>query len=389
VTAVDEAVLTRTASDDPVFTYPYRPGLLPEAGGPLDMWRYHRLLPGAPAEPLYPLPVGGTPLRAAPQLRTWTGLPGLWLKDETTGPSASNKDRATALVIDGGLRRGASVVTTSSTGNAALATAVGAAAAAFTAVIFVPADCRPAKVDRMVAVGARVFRVREGYQAAFELSRAAAARFGWVDRNTGVNPLTVEAKKTVAFEVWEQLGRRAPDVVAVPVGDGPTLVGMAKGFRELKACGAIGALPRIVGVQAEACAPLADRWHGRPAGSPDPAATAADGIAVPVASIGAWTLDEVREADGTFVTVTEGEIQDAVRALRDLAGVSSEPAGAAAMAGLRRAVADGLAGPDEECVALVTGADLDLAVGAAVPTGSVRTVSASAGLAQVAEALGL
>lgn len=372
----DEAIAVRTAYQDPTFTFRYRPELLPELGGRIDMWRYSRLLPGCDRDPVYPLPVGGTPLRPVPSLREATGAADLWLKDETTGPTRSNKDRATALVIDIGLRSGATAVTTSSTGNAAIATAVGAAAAGIDAVIFVPEDCRPGKVAHMVAAGAQVFRVREGYRAAFELSRAAAARFGWIDRNTGANPLTIEAKKTVALEVWEQLGRRAPDVAVAPVGDGPTLVGLAKGFRELLACGAIAALPRMIGVQAAACAPLAHRWHGTAAPPPDPAATSADGIAVPVPSIGDWTLDEVRTAGGSFVTVTEPEIDDAVRDLRDLAQVPSEPAGAAAFAGYRSALGTGLVSPDESAVVLVTGSDLSTPPAPGTAPGAAHTISA-------------
>ncbi|NUS56207.1 MAG: pyridoxal-phosphate dependent enzyme, partial [Streptomycetaceae bacterium] len=238
----------RNRHGDALFRYDYGPRLLP-GGGAFDLWRYHAVLPRPAGDVRYPLKVGGTPLRAVPELRRRWGLPGLWLKDETAGPSASNKDRATALVLDDGLRRGASVITTSSTGNAAISTAVGAAAAGMAAVIFVPDTCRPEKVRVMAANGAHVFRVRQGYRAAFDLSRTLAARYGWLDRNTGANPLTIEAKKTVAWEIWEQLGRRAPDAVVAPVGDGPTLVGVAKGFRELVACGAIDALPRVIGVQ--------------------------------------------------------------------------------------------------------------------------------------------
>ncbi|MFJ9566854.1 pyridoxal-phosphate dependent enzyme [Streptomyces fuscichromogenes] len=349
-----EGIEERNRHGNLSFRYGYGPNLLPTPGGDIDMWRYQALLPRPDEKTTYPLQVGGTPLRSVLGL----GIPDLWLKDETVGPSASNKDRATALVIDGGLRCGATVVATASTGNAAVSTAIGAAAAGLTAVIFVPEDCLAAKVDAMTAAGAQVFRVREGYRAAFDLSRNVAARFGWVDRNTGVNPVTIEAKKTVAFEIWEQLGHRVPDVVAVPVGDGPTLVGLAKGFRELKACRAVATLPRIIAVQAGGCAPLADAWFGRTTSVPDAGATSADGIAVPSPSIGAWTLDEVRHTAGTFVTVSEEEISHAVRDLEQLAGVRSEPAGAAALAGLRQAAATGLVASGETAVTLVTGADL-------------------------------
>ena len=158
----------------------------------------------------------GTPCRSAgrrccpPPRCAGAGLPRLWIKDETRNPTASNKDRATALVIEDGLRRGLGTITTASTGNAAVSTAFGAAAAGLRAVIFVSTDCQPDKLALMTQAGAWVFQVPEGYAAAVDLSRAAARTFGWLDRNTGANPITLEAKKTVAFEVWEQLDAGCP-----------------------------------------------------------------------------------------------------------------------------------------------------------------------------------
>lgn len=366
----------RTTHGHRTFAYHYSPDLLPSPGGAFDMWRYHRLLPRPDEQPRYPLPVGGTPLLAAPRLGNSAGLPRLKVKYEAAGPSASNKDRATALVIEAGQRLGAAVVTTSSTGNAAVSTAIGAAAVGLSAVIFVPEDCALAKIELMTALGAEVFRIPAGYRAAFELSCAVAARFGWLNRNTGVNPVTIEAKKTVAFEIWEQLGRIAPDVVAVPVGDGPTLIGMAKGFYELKACGAIDTRPRIIGVQAAGCAPLACRWHEITPVDADANATIADGIAVPEPSVGDWALAEVRHSGGTFVTVTDEQIKAAVTALRTMAGVSSEPAGAASLAGLCQAARQGLVAPDETAIVLVTGADLTEPPDLGVRRGHVRTIHA-------------
>jgi threonine synthase len=190
--------------------------------GSFTMWRHRELLPVPDGPVRYPVPVGGTPLLPAPALRQRLGAPRLWIKDETRNPTASNKDRATALVIEDGLRRGVGTITTASTGNAAVATAYGAAAAGMRAVIFVSTACQPDKLALMTQAGAWVFQVRDGYAAAVDLSRAAARAFGWVDRNTGANPLTLEAKKTLAFEVWEQLGRQVPDLMIAPVGDGPT-----------------------------------------------------------------------------------------------------------------------------------------------------------------------
>jgi threonine synthase len=303
------------------------------------------------------------------------GTPRLWIKDETRSPSASNKDRATALVIEDGLRRGVGTITTASTGNAAVSTAFGAAAAGIRAVIFVSFDCQPEKLALMAQAGAWVFRVREGYAAAVDLSRAAARTFGWLDRNTGVNPFTIEAKKTVAFEVWEQLGRRIPDVMIVPVGDGPTLVALYKGFGELVSCGLAPRRPRLIGVQAESCQPLVRAWLGAPAGPAelDPTATVADGIAVVRPAIGDAVLDVMRRGGGGMAAVTDDALLRAVSTLADRAGVGAEPAGAAALAGLESAIEGGLADRLETMVLLVTGREVK-AGGAPTDPGRVNLV---------------
>jgi threonine synthase len=156
------------------------------------------------------------------------------------------------------------------------------------AVTFVSSDRQPEKRGLVTQAGAWVFQVREGYAAAADLSRSAARTFGWLDRNTGANPVTIEAKKTVAFEAWEQLDRRIPDVMIAPVGDGPTLVALDKGFGELVHWGLAAWQPRLIGVQAERCQPLVFAWLGaaaRPAEF-DPSATVADGIAVVRPAIG-------------------------------------------------------------------------------------------------------
>ena len=339
-------------------TYDYSAGLMAqEPPAPFTMWRYRDLLPVPDGPVRYPVPVGGTPLLPVPALRQALGTPRLWVKDETRNPTASNKDRATALVIEDGLRRGVDTITTASTGNAAVSTAFGAAAAGLRAVIFVSVDCRPEKTALMTQAGAWVFQVPDGYAAAVDLSRDAARTFGWLDRNTGANPVTLEAKKTVAFEVWEQLGRVVPDVVVAPVGDGPTLVALDKGFGELVDCGLAPRRPRLVGVQAEHCQPLVRAWQGEPAGPAelDPAATAADGIAVLRPAIGDAVLDSVRRDGGAMVAVSEDALADAVGTLARRAGVGAEPAGASALAGLEAALERGLVDRSETVVLLVTG----------------------------------
>ena len=344
--------------------YDYRPELIPADAGSREalsgggMWRYAALLPLDEGPIVYPLLVGGTPFVAPPVLRARLGLPNLWLKDETRGPSGSNKDRATALVLQKAMSSGTSRVTSASTGNVAASLAVGAAAAGKEAVNFVASDVDDGKLALMLHVGATVIKVQGGYEAAFRLSRQAAREFGWIDRNTGVNPVTVEAKKTVAFEIWEQLGGETPDVVAVPVGDGPTLNGIAKGFRELVACGVAHTVPRLIGVQADGCQPVKRAWEtGRWVRGTE-VDTIADGIGVSRPISGALAVRDVVASDGFFVSVTDAQMLDAMGLLGTSAGLLAEPAGAASLAGLLVAVREGRIDARSRMVALVTGSIL-------------------------------
>ncbi|MCU1660705.1 MAG: Pyridoxal-5-phosphate-dependent protein beta subunit [Pseudonocardia sp.] len=186
--------------------------------------------------------------------------------------------------------------------------------------------------------------------------------FGWLDRNTGANPFTIEAKKTVAFEVWEQLGRRLPDVMVVPVGDGPTLVALDKGFAELVSCGLAARQTRLIGVQAERCQPA----------ELDPAATVADGITVVRPAIGDAVLDAVRRSGGGMVAVADDALLSAVATLAGRAGVGAEPAGAAALVGLESAVERGLADRLKTVVLLVTGCEVK--AGGPIDLGRVAVV---------------
>lgn len=340
-------------------SYDYGPDLLPpDAPSGDGMWRYRSLLPLDEGEILYPLAIGGTPLIRPPRLRKALGASDLWLKDETRTPTGSNKDRATALVLEHALRNGVGTVSCASTGNVAVSLAVGAASAGIEAVIFVPAEVSETKLRLMLLAGATVLKVEEGYEAAFHLSRKAAREFGWYDRNTGVNPFTLEAKKTVALEIWEQLGREVPDVIIVSVGDGPTLSAMIKGFRELMACSATDRLPRVVGVQAEGCDPLERAWRaGEPVRSVTPE-TIADGIAVGSPVSAPLVLRDVRDAGGGFVSVSDEAMINAITVLASRGGILAEPAGAAAFASLEPAFRDGLIDPGEKIIVHITGTGL-------------------------------
>ncbi|MFN8633088.1 MAG: pyridoxal-phosphate dependent enzyme [Chloroflexota bacterium] len=344
--------------------YPYGPSLIPPAATVSDalsegMWRWRSLLP-LDGRSVYPLQIGGTPLVAPGRLRDELGVPGLYLKDETRTPTGSNKDRATALCLVDAARQGATSIACASSGNVACSLAAGAAAMGLTAYIFVSArTVSPSKVAFMRSFGATVFLVDGPYEQAYRLCDDACARFGWYNRNTASNPLALQAKKTVAFEVWEQLGRRMPDVVYLPVGDGVTLAAFVHGCEELIRCGVADRLPRVVGVQASGAAPLAqayanraETWEAVPLTH-----TIADGIDVGDPYFGRQALDAVTRTGGSWLAVSDDDLQAAIATLARTSGMLAEPAGAAALAGVMANRAT-LSGSAQTVVALVSGTGL-------------------------------
>jgi threonine synthase len=355
------------------FSYLYGPDLIPAAAEPgPGMWRWRRLLPLDGSES-YPLQVGGTPLIAPARLRAEAGLPGLVLKDETRTPTGSNKDRATALCLTDAVARGVPAIAAASSGNVAVSLAAGSAAVGIPAYLFVSQRAvSPHKVNLMRAFGATVFLVDGTYEIAYRLSEAACQRFGWYSRNTGENPLALQGKKTVAFEVWEQLGRAMPEVAYLPVGDGVTLAAFVHGCDELVRCGVADRLPRIVGVQATGAAPLARAFaNDRSDWTPVEAMTIADGIAVGDPFYGRQALDAVRRTGGDFVCVSDDQLREAIALLARTTGLLAEPAGAAALAG---AIAHSSTGPAPTGALLVLVTGTGLKDHRWLPSGSGRAI---------------
>ncbi len=326
----------------------------PERG----MWRFRPLLPVRADATVPPLLVGDTPLYDAPRIAGELGLARVWVKDEGRQPTASLKDRASAMAVVKAEERGYRIITTASTGNAAAALSGICASTGRPNVIFVPASAPPAKVAQLLVYGSTVFSVDGSYDDAFELCLQAAAAHGWYNRNTGMNPYMSEGKKTAAYELSEQLGWTVPDAVFVGVGDGCIIGGLHKGFRDLLAMGWIERVPRLLGVQAAGSSYLAQAWERgedvltKP---PAPAETIADGIASGLPRDRLKAMAAVTETGGAFVTVDDEEILDAIPALARASGVFGEPAAAAAYAGLIVAVEQGLVGNDDEVVVLNTG----------------------------------
>src|SRR5574341_2198883 len=338
------------------------------------LWRYLPLLPvQEPPEETTPLRVvGGTPVFELPRLAEKLGLQSLWLKDESRNPSASFKDRASAVVIARSLEINAKVVVTASTGNAGAALAGMAAAVHQEAVIFAPKTAPQAKVAQLLIFGAKVILVDGTYDDAFDLTIKAAQEFGWYCRNTGYNPFTAEGKKTAAFEIWEwwstahqewhkQIGEEAdhpPLTVFVSVGDGNIISGLHKGFKDLIEFGWMPRLPRLIGGQAEGSAAIANAFHANTETiAPVSAKTIADSISVDLPRDGVRAVRAVRQTNGTYVTVSDDEILKAMAELGRV-GVFAEPAGATAYAGLARAAAQGLVGNEAPVLVLNTGSGL-------------------------------
>ena len=351
-------------------------------------WRYKPLLPVAPDAQVPPLAVGWTPLYAAPRIAARLGLRRVWVKDEGANPTGSLKDRASALVLARALERGIQVVSTASTGNAAAALAgLGASLPDVQIVIFVPASAPAAKIAQLLVYGAQVLLVDGSYDDAFDLCMQTCAEQGWYSRNTGVNPFTTEGKKTAALEIAEQLGWGVPDVVALSVGDGSIISGVHKGFSDLLKLGWIDRMPRLIGVQAEGSSVLA-RAHAKGVSAAairrHRADTIADSIASELPRDRAKALRAVVESDGAFVTVSDAEIRAAIPQLAQLSGVFAEPAAAAALAGLARAVDIGLIGREESVCLLSTGNGLKDVVRAREAVGAGKRVAADIGAVRTA-----
>jgi threonine synthase len=285
----------------------------------------------------------------------------VWVKDDGRQPTASFKDRASAIAVAKTRELGYQVVTTASTGNAAAALAGLCAAVDQPNVIFVPQTAPQAKIAQLLVYGATVLLVDGTYDEAFELCLQAAPAFGWYNRNTAYNPYMSEGKKTVAYEVCEQLHWQAPDVVLVPVGDGCIIGGVHKGFRDLLELGWIEHMPRIIGVQAAGSAPLVDAWEQGLEGwdmQPVAAQSVADSIVAGLPRDRIKALRAVRQSNGAFVRVSDEEIIAAIPVLGQACGVFAEPAAAAAYAGLVRAVELDWVDPKDRIVVLSTGSGL-------------------------------
>ena len=334
----------------------------------------HDLLPVA-RRYFPPIPVGNTPLWQPQNLRLETGFERLYIKDDGANPTSSFKDRASFLVSAFARQFGIREIVLASTGNAGSSMAGVGAAAGQRVTLFLPETAPPAKLIQALQYGATVHRVRGSYDRAYDLSMDFAARTGGMSRNTAHNPMTIEGKKTVSLELFQQL-REVPDAVFVGTGDGCILAGVYKGFRDLLALGLIDRLPVVVAVQADTSDALyrafqTGRFENRPTH------TVADSICVDVPRNGWHALAQLNAHGGRVITVSDAMILEAQARLSRTAVLFTEPAGAAAMAGFLK-MRDELS-KDALIVILATGNGLKdttaAARGVSVPETTIEDLS--------------
>ncbi len=338
------------------------------------MWRYRELLPIEETTAPTPLRVGWSPLYEEPRLAEALGLGRLYVKDDGQNPTASLKDRASAMAVAKAREAGAKVIACSSTGNAASSLAGNAAAAGLSTYIFVPSRAPKGKVAQLMTFGATVISVQGSYEETFELSKQAIDKWGWYNRNAAINPYLSEGKKTVALEIMEQLNWEVPDYIAISVGDGCTIAGLWKGLKDLHAIGFIDRLPRLISAQAAGCCPLNRAIESGMPWEPMEENTLADSIAVGVPRNAEKALMAIRESGGLTVNVTDEEIMAAQQLLGRTCGVFGEPAGVTGTAGVKKLCEAGKIGRDDTVVSVVTGNGLKDVANAIAACGDPITI---------------
>jgi threonine synthase len=322
---------------------------------PYSHWRYEELIPVDFSLPLPPLQVGWTPVYNAKRLAEWVGAREIFLKDDGRNPSASFKDRASSVGVMKALEFKAKTVAAASTGNAASSLACMAASVGLPTVIFVPEKAPEPKIAQLLVFGATVIKVKGTYDVAYDFCMDACAKYGWYNRNCAINSYLVEGKKTCGLEIAEQFGDKTPDWVCLSIGDGCTIAGTWKGIREMHRLGFIKKLPKMLGVQAEGCKPVADAFHSGKDLVPVSGVTRADSINCGTPRNWRKAVSAIRESKGEIVAVSDAEIMEAMNKTARLSAVFGEPSGAASVAGVKRAIADGIIGKNETVCAVITG----------------------------------
>ena len=326
-----------------------------------DLWRYAEVMPVREAENRLTLGEGGTPLLDAPRLGDAIGLPRLLIKDEGRNPTGSFKARGLGAAVSRAKELGVQAIALPSAGNAAAAASAYLARGGMDAYVFMPEDAPETFKRECRALGAKVFLVDGLINDAGAIVNAHAGDRGWFDVSTLKEPYRAEGKKTMGYEIVEQLGWKVPDAIIYPTGGGTGIVGMWKAFDEMEAMGLIGSdRPRMVVVQSTGCAPIvkafengerhAELWEG--------ANTIAPGVRVPVAIGDYLILDAVRDSEGTAIAVTDEELLASTDQISALEGMHMSPEVGACVAASAQLRESGWLGESDEVIVFGTGSGL-------------------------------
>lgn len=321
-----------------------------------NIWRYMPILPLNSRRGAAPLEIGWTPLYKIKRLEAHLNMKNVYVKDEGRNPTASFKDRATAIGVAKAIELGKEVMCAASTGNAASSLSGFAACMGIKNYIFVPKNIPEAKLAQLLVFGSKVILVDGDYDTAFDFCLEAVEKFGWYNRSCAINPYLCEGKKTAAFEICEQLDFKVPDKVIMSVGDGCSISSVWKGFKEFYDLGLIDKLPVMVSVQAEGSNPV-NRTYRRNSREFDyvKPETIADSISVGIPRNGYKALNALKESDGITVDVSDEEILQAITELARLTGIFGEPAGVTSYAGLKKLRAEGVIKEEDVVVMMVSG----------------------------------
>jgi len=327
-----------------------------------NLWHYKDLLPINNKENIVSMNEGMTPLvQNLKNLKRKYDLKSIYIKDETRNPTASFKDRPTSVGISKAFELGYKIVTIASSGNGAAATAGYAAKVGVKSYVFVPENTPVSKIDQVLTYGAEIIKVKGVYSNSYKLALEASKKFNWANlTSTYLNPYTLEGDKTVAYELFYQMEGEIPDYIFVPIGAGPLLYGIFKGFKELNILGLCDKMPAMVGVQAEKCSPIVSAYkqNKKYVVAWERADTIASGIADPLIGYdqdGTLTLDAIYKTNGIGVAVNEDELVAAVYELGSQEGIFAEPSAAASWAGYKKLLGDEKITRNDKVVLMITG----------------------------------
>lgn len=348
-----------------ILTIEYTKEFLREAGAVLKtgkrtcMWDYCAVMPPVDEAQVVTFREGGTPLVHSTEIAGELEMPGLYFKDETKNPTGSFKDRSVSVCASMAKAFGCPGVVVSSSGNGGAATSAYGTKGGLDTIIFVPEKTPVGKVAQAIAYGGSVIKVKGNFSRSYRAAVEMAEKKNYMNvTTTFLSPFGLEGYKTIAYELYDQLGR-SPDFILIPVGAGPVLYGVYKGFSELKRMGFVDKIPRLVCVQAKGCAPISEAWmeNRKVVSCPNPD-TVASAISDPLIGYerdGDITVDAIMASGGYAVALEDEVILEAGRELARKEGLFAEASSAASLAALKELLAKGVISTGDTCVCLITG----------------------------------